>query len=322
MIEYMTLADIRGEAGRFIGDTSSSRNTKLDETINEEYAIIARRWRWQSLYLAEEQSITAASGEKFLYLPKYVDRVYFLYEGTGQSRVPVEMIENFFDRRGFFHDTAGVIIAYADGGEVGRKVDFSTTAEQLQVVSDDAADTSQTVVVKGLLASDQEFKEELTLSGTSAVQTTKSYTELFSVSTDGTQAGVLTLSGSTSSTAYAVLTPTERTARYRRLRLNFVPPSATTITLYGKKKVNRLSFENDVVEVPIGPILKQYAISAHFAQQRQHGAAQYHRSVAERMLQDMTSDLDQEDRVEQGLAAPVLGRGLRRGRRGIIVNNG
>lgn len=319
MIEYQTLSEMTAEVGRFIGDSGTTAATKIKDSLNKWYAYVSKQWVWPSLIILDESGVSTTAGSSRLYLPKRVDRVYFLYSTTLDAAAIHRHADQFFNRVGTLADSSGVFTDFADVGELGRKADFSSTAELLSVSSSSASDTTQTVVIRGV-SSGEEILEEVTLSGTTPVDTTNTYSDLYSVSCDGSNAGVISVSGKVSATTYAALAPRERTARYRVLRISGIPSSAETLKIFGRKRVNRLSYDNDVPEIPVSQVLVEKAAAEHFARQRKWAeASAYHMQVADQLLKALTRDLSHEPVIEQ--AAPMHGHLLHRGSRQIVVVN-
>lgn len=317
MIEYQTLSEMTAEVGRFIGDTGTTNATKIKDTLNKWYSYVSKQWVWPTLIILDESNITTTSGEKRLYLPKRIDRVYFIYTPDLENSAVFRVADQFFEREGTLAGNQGAFTTFADAGELGRKADFSSTAEILSVSSSSSSDTTQTVVLRGLVSGEEAF-EEVTLSGTTPVDSTNTYQDLFSASCDGSNAGVVSVAGKTSGTTYAALAPRERTARYRVLRLSSIPDSTDTLKVFARKRINRLSYDNDVPEIPVSQYLVEKAISEHFARQRKWAeAASYHMQISEAILRGLTRDLSHEPAIIQ--ATPTMRHLLRKDQRQVIV---
>ena len=319
MINYMTLADMRGQVGRFVGDTTATRNVKTDEFINLHYADIATRYRWPYLMRAAESLVVTTSGDKFLYLPKDVGQLYFIIRGTPIGEAPSQTIENFFRRQMELVNTIGRFITYADAGEVGRRAEFSDTAEML-TLQNVGGSGSQTVLVHGrvTIAGTEtiEITESVTLSGSSAANTTNTFSDLLQVSTDGEQTGYISVTGQASATLYATIEPGERTARYKKLRVGYVS-DGETLTMYYKKAVRRLTEDLSVPEIPVSMALVQMAIGSMFMLERKwQGGGMTHMQLGEQILQNVwTEIITQPGRIEQSV--PIVSRS--RGRDDVIV---
>lgn len=319
MIEYQTLEQMRDQVGNYIGDTGATVAGKIDASLNDWYAYVARKYRWDHLTLPEE-ALTASAGSTFLYLPKRVDRVYFLYDSGQKQQAVKHFAENLFKYNSYNPDSSGIITNFSDAGELGRKANFHTSAEMVSVSSSSASDTSQVVTVKGRV-NDDELTESISVTGTTPVNSTNSFNDIYSIGCDGSNVGVLTVDGNTSAIEYATLAPRERTARYRVLRLVNPPNVAATLKAYCKKRILEMVNDNDVPEIPVCQALVQLATADHFARQRKWAeAAQFHRSNATEILDTLTVDLDMEEKLNVSVPLRGWNQMTTRSNRIIVVN--
>lgn len=319
-INLLTLADMRGQVGRFVGDTTDSRNEKTDEFINLHYADIATRYRWPYLMRSSEQAVVTTSGEKFLYVPKDVGQIYFVIRGSPLGEAPHQTIENFFKRQMELVDNVGRFITYADAGDAGRRAEFSTTPELLTLQNVGSSIISQTVLVHGRVTISGtetiEVVESVTLTGSVAANTVNTFSDLLQVTTDGNQTGYIIVTGQSSGTLYATVESGERTARYKRLRVGYVS-DGETLTMYYKKQVRRLTDDLSVPEIPVSMALIQMTIGSMFMLERKwQGGGMTHMQLGEQILQNVWAEITtQPGRIEQSV--PIISRS--RGRDSVIV---
>lgn len=291
MIEYQTLSQMRAQVGRMIQDTSVSRGTKIDEWINTYYADAARDYQWPQLIRPSEELQAFTAGNPFLYLPKDVETVLFILPATYARTAGMSDINQLIQGAGGIYRTSGQVVAWAHAGESGIMRDFySTAAEQVKLLHDGA--TSITAVVHGTIGgtvgdpSSSEFQEEVTVLPTTGGTTVQSYRDIASVSCAVLPAGVsLTASGITSLYTYAKIVSGETTARYKRIRL--LSPSSTGegYTVYYKKRVAHLAFDNQSVEIPVSPYIVRKVVAMMYMNQREVSAAAAHNGEAELALQ-------------------------------------
>lgn len=306
-VKYRTFADMITYVGEVVGNEGDTKKSLIKSGINTWYDHIVNRFRWPALMLPNDDGVTISSGGDLLYLAKYVERVYFFHFDKSHRTVPLLDMQGFYSRFPVTHSTNGVVQDVGDAGESGRMRDFHTSAETITVVSSSAADTGK-VMVHGQVGNDI-IGERVTLTGTSSVATTNSFTDLHRVTTDGDQVGVVTFSGTTSGNTYATVAPGESTAVYRTLRLHFVPDDTDTLRFYGKRMVNQLVNDEDVPQIPVSGVLQEYGCMHMFAHQRKwQEAAQHHRVNAEQMLAEITKDIEDEDRFEQSYPDRVYNR--------------
>jgi hypothetical protein len=328
-IDFMTLSQMRGQVGRHIGDTTSTRNTKIDEWLNLHYADLAAQLRWPQLLRGSEKTLTFTAGDKFLYLPKEVSELYFIIPGSPIEEVPHQTIEMFFKRHLNLVDTQGRFVNYADAGEFGRRREFPTTAQRLSVQNiGAAASETQTVLIHGLVqvgstTESTEIIETVSLTGSSAVNTTNSFTDLYQVSCAGTQTGYIQVTEQSDATVlFTVVEPGEVTSRYKRLRLGYVADGSGTYTLYYKRHVRKLTADNSTPELPIARVLVELAIASQFTQERKwQGAATLHQQRAQEMLAHIwEKTVSQASRIEQSV--PLTTNIYQRRSNTIVVSNG
>ena len=287
MLGYMTLDQMVDQVGRMVGDTSSARRTKIKDWINTAYDTCCRRFRWPQIFRGSEDTLTLTANSRWLYIPnKYAERIFFLFPHDLDAPAPGINIEALFYIYTSAFDSTGPVQNYAEAGEVTTQVAFSTTAEKLDLVSSSVSDTAVVCYIRGLDSSGtDEISESVTLSGAVGVSSANTYSDLVQVTCDGTNVGVIAVTGNTSTTTYLTIAPGERTARYIRLRLAYVPTTADTYSYYYKKRVARLIDDNQVPEIPVSHAIVEYATASQFAQERKWGGAgQYHHALGEQRL--------------------------------------
>lgn len=303
MVEYQTFKQMRDQVSRFIQDTSARRETMLNEEINSVYDMIASQYLWPSL--VKTKTISTVSGSRYVYLPKDCRTLLFLFDATNKQVAPHELLQNLYYRAGQTIDTAGMVSEYSDVGEVGRKVDFHTSAETISVVSSSAVDTAN-LLLKGIDATgDNEITESVTLNGTTPVVTTATFTDIISVGLAGTHAGTITISGTDSTITYATVAPGDTTARYKALQLHFVPSNVFSLIIGYKKRVKKLTEDQDVPEIPVSAVIVEWCKAQQFARDRKTMQFQMHMQMAKDYLNAKLSEQQQGDRIEQ--AIPFFG---------------
>jgi hypothetical protein len=150
-----------------------------------------------------------------------------------------------FDRLVPDDDSSGEPAYYYLSGY--RGVLNQPTSETLSIVSSNAGDTSK-VVIQGYDANDNYIIEELTLTGTSAATSARTYKHVESISKLVTF-GNVTVTGSTSSASILVLNANETIARYPVVGLHPIPSSVMTIYGRGYAQIPTLAYAN---ESPVG----------------------------------------------------------------------
>ena len=306
MSGYLTRKQIRDQVIAQLRDgASSTRQSKVNTWIDTEYHALTQRYFWPQLMRSSEQEFTLTVGQKLLYLPKDCEELAMIYVGNDRDVLFAETIKNLFRRGNVRVNESADTVRYAPIGELGRKADFSSTAEILTLTpSSVAAGNDFTVFVQGR-SSDADLSETVSITGGVAADTTNSYTDLISVSVSGIVSGTLAVSGKTSTTEYATIEQNERTARYKVIRLLNPPDQADSYTLYYKRRARSLDTDDQVPEIPVGHVLVDKVLSVQFAHDRRfQDAASFHDQRAERALDRLLSRDDQGESVVQ--ATPMM----------------
>lgn len=268
MIEYRSLAEMVSDIADIVGDRSTTVQAKYKTMINRHYANIAREIDWPYLLRGKEEELSIVQGQAYLYLPKDVDHIKVIKIDNMPGIPPHEMIETLLERSGESFRTTGAIYEWADAGELGRKTEFHTSAEQISIASSVSANTS-TLTIVGRINDDDDVSEEVSLPGNpTGVTSTNSFSDIHFVSSDKTHTGVLTVSGATSAKTYATISPGEATAKYKRIRLLFIPSTGPLYTIYYKKRIIPLIRDSQVPEIPVSHYLTVKTIADHFAGRR------------------------------------------------------
>jgi hypothetical protein len=321
MLGYLTFENMRQQVGRMIGDTvTSNRQTIINDWLNTNYDNVARAHRWPSLTRASESELSFTAGERFLYLPQDLQEMYFLYPKDRPELPNAETPSSLFHRTALQQDSSGVVRSFAPAGEYGRKADFHTDAE-LITVSPDASETAASVDhrIEGLDSAGVPYGETVNTATNVSANTSATFTEIFSISTNGLQTLKVTYSGATSTNEYAVIPADEQTARYKRIRLYQLPDTADTYTLYYKKRVKRLIDDDQIPEIPVSHVIMHMTVADQFRQQRRwQVAAVSHEQKAQQALEQVLREEFQGSNVQQSI--PYLSR--TRNKQVVVIRNG
>lgn len=171
-----------------------------------------------------------------------------------------------------------------------------SSASALSVVSSSASDTSQIVVIRGLVSGYDDY-EEITVSGTSPVSTTKSFSSISSVSKSGDTAGRITVTAG--ATTCVVLGPLETNVRLRKIRFYPTPTATTTISIKHYKAPVIPVVAHDVSGIPSrwDYVVDQYAFALALQSQGKDQSEEFvvQMQLAKSMLdEDMAGEEKQE----------------------------
>ena len=99
-----------------------------------------------------------------------------------------------------------------------------------------------------------------------------------------TRDGVITVTGTTSSTEYATIAPTVDNSFYQKIRVHPNSTGSETFTVIYKKRVPPLVNDGDVPEFPCEEALFHFAVSDVFGQQRKERLAREHERRGESIV--------------------------------------
>ena len=105
--------------------------------------------------------------------------------------------------------------------------------------------------------------EELSLSGTTPVNGTKSFTAIYAVTKSDATAGRITVTTNAASVTNVVLAPQEKTLRLRKIRLHPIPSSVITITAksFGLPPELTQAYEDTEIPSRWDYVVDQYAFA-------------------------------------------------------------
>lgn len=126
-----------------------------------------------------------------------------------------------------------------------------STDDTLEVISDSASDTSQTVRIVGYDTNGLLRTESLTLTGTTAVAGTITYDagKPLRISKSAATTGIITVREATADTALVKFAPSEISAKFKVLSLYPIPSAATTLYMEYFTRIRNLEGDNDVPDI-------------------------------------------------------------------------
>lgn len=315
----MTFSDIRDQVQNQIGDASARTQEKIDDATNLAYVEFARKKLWPQLVRSSEQEAALTGQAAHLYLPKEVESLFFVMEVNLDPAVNMA-IEALLRGAGTQFQTSGPVFAWAEAGEFGRRCDFYTSPETLTITQTGSGSVG--AVVQGVVTSkapvitSQERTEEVTVAP-AGTATALTYADVHSVSVEELTSNLITVTGTTSGYVYASIGDGERTARYKRVRLMQPPQLSDAYTIVWKKRVAKLVYDNQAIELPIGPQLVDAVVARMLVRQREYNAAAiFHEQKAQTGVDNVFQASQAQG--EQILQARPYGRD--RYRRMVVIN--
>ena len=179
----------------------------------------ARQWTWKQ----RKTTLSLTSGDNEKNLPRDVGEPYLVLSSVSPYLLKY-MSEDEFDRRDPNPTASGNPRIYTLFEHTGVE-EQPSAASVISLVSSSASDTTQKVLVRGLVSSCDDY-EEVSLNGLTTVFTTKSFSRVDSVSKSADTAGRVTLT--VGATTLLTLGPLEVSPRIRKIR--FFPEAGSSIT--------------------------------------------------------------------------------------------
>lgn len=202
---------------------------------------------------------TVASQEAYI-LPRSVGEIYGLRSSTSPYQMSV-VREDDFDKAVPDPISTGNPMCARLFEMVGID-EQPSAASTVSVVSSDTSDTTQKVLVKGLVSGYVDT-EELSLNGTTPVNGSKSFSEILAVTKSAETVGRVTLTSNAGAVTNIVLGSQDKTVRLRKIRLYPIPSSAVTITVkhFGLPPALTKAYEDTEIPNRWDYVVDQYAFA-------------------------------------------------------------
>lgn len=219
--------NIYGNVGNNIQDTSTNMQTIIKTYCNDIYFDILRRTNWEQVN--DNFTINTVAGQSDYPLPADFGKEIYVYNATQLKQLPpIDMQELVRD--------------YADGinsqGEVQRYLivekpvrNQPSSASTLSLVSSSASDSTQSVRIKGIDSNSIEIEETVTLTGTTPVATTNSYSGIKAIGKSATTTGTITITSNSGAVTVAMLAPADIAYKVRCLRAHYTPTGVITLSV-------------------------------------------------------------------------------------------
>jgi hypothetical protein len=105
-----------------------------------------------------------------------------------------------------------------------------TSASILTLASSDNSDTTQSVLVRGVVSGQEDY-EQVALNGTTPVTTTKQFTSVRSISKSAATAGRVAITSNSGAVSVLTLGPLEKVTKLKKIRFFPQPSSSITATI-------------------------------------------------------------------------------------------
>jgi hypothetical protein len=209
---------------------------------------IARVWNHkQWAFKKRTDTLATVSGTMNYEMPKSAGEPYSVLS-TGSTKKLRPIPKHHFDLRFADPTSSGDPEMYVLSDMLGVN-EQPSSASVITIVSSDASDTTQAVLIKGLVSGQEDY-EQVTLNGTTSASTTKSFSSIISVTKSAATAGRVTLTSNGGAVTNLVLAPQENTIRLRKVSLYPIPASVLTVTFHNFANPPYLTHRYEDSQIP------------------------------------------------------------------------
>lgn len=283
MISNKNFGTMKTKVGNAVQDTSSNFKTLVGQYLNDRYRQVLQRSNHIQTSTVDYQ-IAATGGVEDIVLPVDFKDMVKLLDKTNKRTLSQLDLQEWMVKFKDSIDTAGLCENYTIFEDVVREQ--PTAASVITVVSTSAADTTQTVQIRGVVGNAETY-ESITLTGTTNASGSKQFTKIYSIGKDDT-AGTITVTATAQTLAY--LSPEQVQSRIKKLRLGRIPTQS--MTLEAIYTVAHLPMANDY-DYPVldcEDVIEAGATADAWRYKRQQAKADYHESLFEKKLDDWMWD--------------------------------
>lgn len=273
------------------------------DSLNRVYEKVYNIYPWDNIKLFDV-SVTQAANTGTVVLPSNVDLIRAFRIGVDVLKPAHEIRVNEF---------VPDLIENGDGTPVGYMylpdspvATQPASASLITLVSTSAADTGTNfpIHIEGTVSGEDD-EEELDLSGTTPVTTTKSFTDIRKIVKPLTT-GRITISDAVPATL-GTIAPWDLEGQNKQVQLVPTPDSEKIITLQCTRRFERLVSDNDASVIPEADgALIDLLIAELLEAEEQEDRAQYYRAKATETL-DLLSTKDLQNQARDFFAAPEQG---------------
>lgn len=273
---------------------ATNLNNKIIRDLNRGQKIIMSKRNWTWSHVKDAQLDTVANTETYALSP-LVDLAKVIVIRDPNRKYVLEYMTEAAFRVAFPEQTqtSGDPLIFRHVGK--SPVHFTPTNSQLSFVSDDAADTTQTVFVQGLNDSGILVKEVVTLTGLAPVATVNTYNgRMFSLFKSAATAGTVTVTSNAGAVTNVVIAPQVRSVDHPLFAFYPIPDGVGPIYYDYNFKVQELISTTDVSLIPeqYHDAIELYAISKMYKALNRVDLAQDAMNEFLRRIEDMKNDDD------------------------------
>ncbi len=300
-----TFNTLKSNVGKMVGDSSTSMLALIAGFINDRATEIYRRCNLLDVNRGD-YSFSVTAGTEDYPLPSDFGKELTVVDKTNGKKLSRIDVQENIDYNYASLDTAGSVDGYMLMDKTVRAQ--PSAASQLSIKSASASDTTQTVYIKGLDTDGYETYEEQTLTGTSAVTSTYTYTRILLISKSAATVGAVTITSNAAAVTNAIMSREMLEHRVKVLRLVSVPNSGITVEMNYIQRILPMSQDYDYPIIDCGEVLEAGATADAWRFKRQFGKAADLDVIFEKRLANLQFDYESQPNKVQLFKPRISGR--------------
>lgn len=271
---------MKTNVGAEVQATDSAFATIIGNFVNRRYFQVLRAINWNNIQ--PDYTFDTVAGTQKYVLPDDFGKEISCTDTTNSTELTRTTLEKLFSSYADISDS-GTVERYCVFEDCVKAHPSSSSA--LAVVSAFSADTTQTVLVRGISGGVETY-ESVTLTGTTPANTSNAYTRIKGISKSAVTAGKVTITSNSAAVTQAVIPIEKLESQYKLMLLHYVPASIITIALPYIIQPQPLTQTYDYPVIDIADLLEIGALADCWRYKRQFSKAQTMELMFGQQLQD------------------------------------
>lgn len=263
-----TFSTMQTNVGTEVQDTSTALKSIIKTYLNNRYFQVLRAVNWECIQ--PDYTFSTVAGQQDYALPEDFSKPIKVVDKTNSTDISEWDWQHVMMRYPADYDGSGTVERYS----ILEDTVYAqpTSASVLACKSSSASDTAITLLIRGI-SGGAEVNETVTLTGTSAANTTNSYTRVKSISKSGETVGLITVTSNSAAVTVATMSPEATTSYCKKIRLHYVPSSVVTIACPYIIKPSPMVEDYDYPAIDISDLLELGAKADTWRYKRQYSKA-------------------------------------------------
>lgn len=248
-----TFKQIRDEVLGWLDETGSTGTmaTNANNAINEAHKRRLTSEKWPFMLWVPAETLTMESGRQAYALHHEFAMPFYFFNRTKKAYLREVSARQLLPSGARWNtDQDRQLFTFWGRSPVARQ---PTSASQISITSTDATDntTAKRVTIRGVTANGTE-EETLTPSGLSAATTSRSFSQILSITKAAVWAGTLTMTSNSGAVTNLTLLASELGRSYQQFYLLGTPTAGDVIEYRFYRLPRNLEDDNDITDIPPG----------------------------------------------------------------------